>query len=269
MISGRSDIAVCCREESDRFVDNFDGWQHWVPPADRHRPGALAANLQRHTVPVLRDFGGQFEQLHQRFNGSARSLAAQALGLNPEAFDHFALGFDCANGAVAFPAMRVKPPFIVGVRFRRLTPAPGQPKWWSSAGTTGSLLIPLVAEDAETLVLTEGPSDCLAAAQTGVRALGRWSCRLDALQANAVADYATAVGAKRVLVYGDNDDLADPTKVVGKRGAEIATEALRQTAQGIEVLHRQPPAGIKDLREWVQAGATAYDILGGGKGVAA
>lgn len=269
MISGRSDIAVCCREESDRFVDNFDGWQHWIAPADRHRPGALAANLRRHTVPVLRDFAGEFEVYQRMFSGPARSLAAQALGLNPEVFDDFALGFDPASGAVGFPAMQLKPPFIVGVRFRRLAPVAGQPKWWSTPGTTGAVLLPLNVDAVDALVLTEGPSDCLAAAQAGVRALGRWSCRLDALQANAVADYAAAVGAKRVLVYGDNDDLADPTKVVGKRGAEIATEALRQTAQGIEVVHRQPPAGVKDLREWVQAGATACDILGGGKGVAA
>lgn len=269
MVSERSDIAVCCREESDRFIGAFDGWQHWVPPADRHRPADLKANLRRHTVPVLRDFGAEFEVYERMFRGTARTLAAQALGLKPEVFDQFALGFDGATEAVGFPAMQLKPPFIVGVRFRRLTPAPGQPKWWSSPGTTGSLLVPLVAEDAETLVLTEGPSDCLAATQAGVRAVGRWSCRLDDVQANAVVDYATLIGAKRVLVFGDNDDLADPGKTVGKRGAAAAADVLRQVAPGIEVVHRQPPAGIKDMREWVQAGATACDILGCGKGVAA
>ena len=84
-----------------------------------------------------------------------------------------------------------------------------------------------------------------------------------------MVDYATLIGAKRVLVFGDNDDLADPGKTVGKRGAAAATDVLRQMAPAIEVVHRQPPAGIKDMREWVQAGATAGDILGCGKEVAA
>jgi hypothetical protein len=270
LTSGRCDLALCCRQESDQFVAPFDGWLHWVPPSERHRPGDLKNNLRSRTVSSsMRDFGDEFEVYRHAFDATARRMSAEALGIDPAAFDMYGIGFDRKNGAIGFSAMQLRPPYVVGVRFRRLTPAPGQPKWWSTPGSTGATLLPLTFEPAETILLSEGPSDCVSAAQAGVRALGRWSCRLDALQAQAVIDYAGLVGARRVLVYGDNDDLVDPGKDVGRRGASDAAMVLRAAAPQLDVVHRQPPAGIKDVRAWVQAGATASDLLDGGKGVAA
>ncbi len=100
------------------------------------------------------------------------------------------------------------------------------------------------------LLVCEGASDTAAALSIGLEAIGRFSC-------SATADEIVARIRKHrprlVVVIADND-------VPGMRGAEQLCAKLDGIAQA-EI--RTPPAGIKDLREWTQAGATAGDIRKG------
>jgi hypothetical protein len=113
------------------------------------------------------------------------------------------------------------------------------------------------------MLLTEGPSDALAATQVGLHALARWSCTLDQRHLGTVELYLRQLLCPEVMVVGDND-----ARGTGERGADAAAAAIVDQVPDACVMRIQPPAAIKDLREWVRAGATAGDILGAAKEVA-
>lgn len=100
------------------------------------------------------------------------------------------------------------------------------------------------------LVICEGASDTAAALSLGITAIGRLSC--SAIQRETV-ERVRRLSPRSVIVVADNDD-------PGLKGAEKLLRALDGIARA-EL--RRPPDGIKDLRAWKQAGATAGDITKG------
>lgn len=208
-----------------------------------------------------------FEPHLHSFTNNRRARTAEILGLMPSTLDRFPIGWAQSPDAIAYPVMQFDRPQIVGVRYRSADWKEGDPKsrkWWSASGSTHSVMLPFEQlEPNVPLFVCEGPSDTLAAAQVGVHAVGRWSCDLDGFQASIVAKYADMTNSSCIVVVGDNGDAGDR----GRIGAETGAARLRLLAPTRKVIHAQPPAGIKDIREWVLRGATAQDLLEATKGI--
>jgi DNA primase len=100
------------------------------------------------------------------------------------------------------------------------------------------------------LLVCEGASDVAAALSVGLEAIGRFSC---SGTIEETVDRIRRHQPGRVIVVPDNDE-------PGLRGAEQLIRRLDGIAR-VEL--RRPPHGIKDLRAWTQAGATAGDIRKG------
>lgn len=262
LISRFGDTVICCRAESDTPRPQFSGWLHQVPPRDRLAPELIRTRATAFRPHDVQDFGSELESLAKDFDGTARNHAAAALNLHPEAFEPYRLGFDRANDALAVPAMQAADPLVIGIRFRRLNPN-GRMKWWSRIGSTAGLLLPLHAPDeTRPIVLAEGPSDTLAAAQLDLHAIGRWSCALDDRQLKTLQAHLACVPHPEIIVAGDNDESG-----AGKRGADGAAAAIIRQMPDACVRRVQPPARIKDLRQWVIEGCSAGDVIDSAKEV--
>ncbi len=97
------------------------------------------------------------------------------------------------------------------------------------------------------ILIVEGQTDVVAAADLGFVAIGRPSAQggLGLLSKMPLHNC-------KVAVIGENDD------GIGKKGMEAAYETIRrQTAQIVRLM---PPDGVKDLRDWIRSGLTK-DLL--------
>ena len=97
------------------------------------------------------------------------------------------------------------------------------------------------------ILIVEGQTDVVAAADLGVVAIGRPSA-----QGGLKLLSKMPLHNRKVAVIGEND------AGVGKTGMESAYQTIRkQTAQ---ITRLTPPDGIKDLRDWIRSGLTK-DLL--------
>lgn len=256
LISRFGDVAICCRVESKDPAPAFSGWRHPVLPRERIPPALLQQRTREVRLHPVQDFGSEFGGFVSAFGDAERERAAGALGLSPAVFRNFVIGYDRAKDALALPAMQTAEPVVVGIRFRSLFPSNGL-KWWSRSGSTAGLLLPIGAPiDGQPVVLTEGPSDALAASQLGLHAVGRWSCSLDHRQLNTLQEYLAQLENPVVLVVGDNDASGRGNKGADGSAAEIAARMPHVTVRRV-----QPPDRVKDMRDWVRAGATADAVI--------
>jgi len=262
LISRTGDRAVCCRIASAEPAPHYDGWYHEIAVRDRQLPATIKRCTRVPHAHAVMDFSDALVVYERAFTPAARHHAADTLGLKVEVFGPYRIGYHAESDALALPAMQLDDPAICGIRFRSLKPT-GR-KWWTAPGSTGCLLLPTRApRDGEPVLLTEGPSDALAATQVGLHALARWSCALDQRQLNSVDAYLKQLPDPVVVVVGDNDE-----RGTGQRGADGAAAAICRQVPSARVQRVNPPSHIKDLREWVKAGATAQDVLASAKEVA-
>ena len=262
LISSFGDTAICCRVESDTPRPQFAGWLHKILPRDRQAPALIQKSATAYRPHDIHDFGDQLDGFMQQFDGTARLHASAALQLHPDVFGRYQIGFDRTNDALAIPAMQLANPIVIGIRFRRLNPN-ARTKWWTCIGSTAGLLLPLHAPDEESpIILAEGPSDTLAAWQLGLHAVGRWSCALDDRQLKTLQSHVECMPKVEVIVVGDNDESG-----AGKRGADGAASSIAQHIPRARVRRVQPPARIKDLRQWVIEGCSAGDVIDSAKDV--
>ena len=100
------------------------------------------------------------------------------------------------------------------------------------------------------ILITEGASDTIAAADMGFVAIGRANYAVgdeDAL--------ITLIKGRDVVIIGDRDK---ETKV-GEKGMESVFAVLRPVCKSVVKL--LPPEGIKDLREWFNQGLTQDQLI--------
>ena len=257
MVSEAGDFALCTKEESDDRFEKLDGWIHFIPAKDRR----ARSIVNKHTTPVsnsleLRDF----TLFHQHYTRSMTPLArinlANGLGLSVEALEQFDLGYCVYPSALVIPAMAGDHQ-IVGLRHRRMNPSGSVSKWHCERGSAAyPLLRKTPVEPGMPLIITEGPSDCFAATAIGLSACAKWSKPLDVLKARVLIDYATRVQSSMCIVAGDNDASGG-----GETSAIESGLLIKELMPNAQVLTVIPPRDIKDLREWVQKGATAAMVL--------
>jgi hypothetical protein len=180
-----------------------------------------------------------------------RERLSRLLDVDAGALERLGVGWNAERSAWTFP-MSDGCGRIVGIqqRFR----GTGDKRLMIMKGHRSGLFEPIGMPDRSLggvdLVICEGASDTAAALSLGITAIGRLSC--SAIQRETV-ERVRRLSPRSVIVVADND-------APGLEGAEKLLCALDGIAQ-TEL--RRPPDGIKDLRAWKQAGATAGDITKG------
>ena len=184
---------------------------------------------------------------------------AAGLGVSADALRRLSVGYSPQRSAWLFP-MRDAAGEICGVRLRlangrklsirggheglftpSLEPAPKGPE------SIGDMLRRCFPE-LQALLIPEGPTDTAALLDLGFPALGRPSCRSGAA---LVVEVCKRLQPGRVVVVTDAD-------APGRAGAEALARRLRAYVPDVRII--EPPAGVKDAREWKRAGATRPDV---------
>lgn len=200
------------------------------------------------TVPEqAQDVGDVADRYYLASNAaSARTVLAARIGVGADALDRMRVGWNAALSAWTFP-MRDGRGRVVGIQQRFSSTGDKRVVKGHSSGVFEPLHLDVRGEE---LVICEGASDAAAALTVGLAAIGRFSCS-GTLEETVARVLRHRPG--RVIVVADNDE-------PGLRGAE---QLLRRLDGIARAELRRPPQGIKDLRAWTQAGATAGDIMKG------
>ena len=171
------------------------------------------------------------------------------LGLSYESLITFGVGWYADELAWSFPMTNPKTGNVTGIRLRR----PDGSKFAVSGGKDG-LFLPrnersATAITSDLLVITEGPTDAIAAFDLGfLNVAGRASCLGGTRH---LVSLIKAQPPASVAILADAD-------ARGIDGANRLAAALMLHSRSLRVV--TPPARFKDLRAWKLAGATRDDL---------
>lgn len=240
----RVDVGTICPRTPEGAVRDLGtaGYLHLDGERERVR-----ATWSR-TVPAqAQDVGDVADRYYLASNAaSARTALAARIGVGADALDRMRVGWNAALSAWTFP-MRDGRGRVVGIQQRFSSTGEKRVVKGHSSGVFEPFHLDVRGEE---LVICEGASDAAAALTVGLAAIGRFSCS-GTLEETVARVLRHRPG--RVIVVADNDE-------PGLRGAE---QLLRRLDGIARAELRRPPQGIKDLRAWTQAGATAGDITKG------
>jgi hypothetical protein len=168
------------------------------------------------------------------------ALLARELGVTEGSLRRLGVGWSAKHRAWTFP-MYGAAGEVRGIRLRGTNG-----RKWSVKGGREGLFIPDGLDAAQRLLICEGPTDTAAALDMGCAAVGRPSCN------GGVDLLLRLVRARRpgeLVIVADHD-------APGQRGAAALATVLAGYVPAVRVI--MPPA--KDLRAWLQSGATANDL---------
>ena len=232
--------AVCCmRVASEKRLRN-GGHVHRLTPDDWHRPHVRRIELpawKRRPVRVFGDLGSRYEAAAG--DSTVARLATQ-LGVSAESLRRLHIGHD--GRAYTFP-MRTPNRSVCGIRLRY----PNGRKLSVQGGREGLFLPDPATDEPEPgpLYVCEGPTDTAALLTLGLDAIGRPSCR------GAVRLTSDVSKGRDIVVFADGD-------APGQSGAKALVCTLALYCQSVRLI--RPPDGAKDVRQWVQRGATRADV---------
>lgn len=238
MLAPDGGAAICARVESDRRAGDA-GYLHRLRDGRggrREYVRRIPARVPGPTVAI--DFGALAARYTAALSADRLADLAGSLGVSAAALSRLRAGWD--GSAYTFP-MRDASGRVVGVRRR----FPDGRKLSVKGGHEG-LFIPRDLAGDGLLCIAEGPTDTASLLTLGVETIGRPSCR-------GAVHHACDVASRRDAVV-----IADGDKP-GREGAIRLCGALRIRARSVRLI--APPAGVKDARAWVEAGATRDDVL--------
>jgi DNA primase len=135
---------------------------------------------------------------------------------------------------------------VLGIRLRR----PNGLKFAVTGGKEGLFIPSVVEEDTSSpLLAPEGPTDTAALLQMGfTNVVGRPNCTGGI---KLLTELVCRRKPREAVVVSDGDE-------PGRRGADNLASVLVAYAPKVRVIG--PPAGIKDVRDWLRAGATRQEV---------
>jgi hypothetical protein len=228
--------AICQRLESTRRAGEA-GWLHVLhASSEPYVARKVTIELRDH------DFGRYAESARQFRSpdgpGSVHPLAVE-LGVSAASLNRLAVGWD--RGLWMFP-MSDSCGRTIGIRCRS-----SRGSKFAVKGSRQGLFIPSGLGSCARLLVVEGPTDTAAALDLGYDAIGRPSCNGGVDQ---VRSYVRAKGCRDVVVIADRDE-------AGQSGARNLARTLALVTR---VRVAEPPEGMKDLREWLRAGARRQQV---------
>ncbi|QDU21824.1 toprim domain-containing protein [Urbifossiella limnaea] len=237
LVAADKTACICPRTESAKRCGDA-GFLHRLTDTPRQY-GPRRVVLRPATAPP--DLSALAASYRDAATPDRLAAFAAELGVGPASLTAFGVGWAAGYPAWAFPMTDPTTGTVTGIRLR-----PPVGKKFSVTGGKESLFLPgsLNAGD-DPLLVCEGATDAIAAHTVGFpNAIGRPSCTGGTAHLVALVRLHKPA---RVVVVGDNDE-------PGMRGAEALASRLTLYARDVRVI--APPAGVKDLRAWVAAGAT-------------
>ncbi len=234
--------AICMRiGDGARRQTRNGGYLHVLRESDYH-PVACTRRVAVPAAPMLA-LAERVRWWEQCLTLARREAYAESLGVDPAALGVYAVGWAREYGAYSHP-MLDHAGRIVGVRLRNT-----DGRKWSVRGGHEGIFAPRRWPPMDsTWYVVEGASDALAGYSVGLDCIGRPSCTGGA---QTLARMVREHRPSRIVVVADGD-------TPGMAGAERLAHILMLFCGDVRILTPPPPA--KDLRAWVQAGATAAHI---------
>jgi hypothetical protein len=239
------DAAICARVESQSRCGEA-GWLHRLRD-DLFRPERRSRRFRIDTPVVAPiDFAAMALDYKTALGCHAKGLLAATLGVSERSLGRLGAGWSARHRASTFP-MRDGAGHVVGIRLRGTD---GR-KWAVKGSRQGIFFSDTLNTCADRLLICEGPTDCAALLDLGFDVIGRPSCNSGngSVLSLVLADWRFV--AREVVIVADNDS-------PGQRGAWKLATMLVSYVSCVRIF--APPDGIKDAREWVQSGATRFDI---------
>ena len=237
-IAGDGSVAYCMRIESDRLMRS-GGWLHRLREIRCEGPQRRGPPVSLKLSPPKPRRYLSSESISKTWAGWADGTSdeqvqtlAESLCVTGEAVRLLGGCWAWPHGAWGFPMFDGNEEFA-GIRLRA-----EDGNKWALRGSHQGIFIPDM-EPPEEILVAEGPTDAAAAISLGLYAIGRPSCTGGAREITALCRRR---GIKRVSVLADSDE-------PGIRGA-------REFCRRVSVQSRVVVLPAKDLREWLQNGAT-------------
>lgn len=242
--TAEGDAVACMRVWSDHEMEN-GGYLH-----KDFDQSTIADYPQEAPEPPKLDVSDWLTRFVD-FSPEGLAKASCEMALSLQALESLDCGWCRVYNAFAFP-MSDAEGWPIGVRLRHRH---GQ---WKRAvlGSRAGLFIPKTFSRRGTLYVCEGPTDTAAMLGLGFNAIGRPSCSGQVQQVSQLVQ--GMVSSPDVVIVADNDAPDERGIRVGMRGAQRLGEQLRIYARTVRII--TPPAGIKDVRDWVANGARKLDI---------
>lgn len=248
-------LCVCKRVPSPYPTKSGNGWIHVLKDAPREERVYKPLPKRR-----LFDAEKTMENFRKEFLFSnLLPVLAKDIDLLSTSVDKFECGFSSFHSAWAFP-MRDGDEKVVGIRLRQK----GSSKKWSVAGSQDGLFISrgLTPREAvynglkgKELFIVEGATDAIAGLSLGLPCVGRSSCNTGGEHLLRLCE---RLRVSRVTIIADNDSYK--TREDGSLW-KPGLEGAKKLAQKLKRVYRIIIPPKKDLREWVQCGATQAMIL--------
>jgi hypothetical protein len=243
LISGDQTAAICARVESGKRCGEA-GWLHrlredrWQPRRCTVRPVAVT------TPKAAQDFTPLVEAYEKAVDRNCLSRLAQSLGVAVQSLLALGIGWSTPHHAWSFP-MRDAANHIIGIHLRQWSG-----RKFAVPGSRNGLFLPrAISPSGSRLLIAEGCSDTAALLTLGFNeAVGRPSCSSGT---NLLLGLVCQYRPQQAILVADNDQ-------PGRRGADELASALRAYVPLICII--SPPPDLKDVRSWLQRGATAADI---------
>lgn len=192
----------------------------------------------------------RLQSLSESLGVSQKSLMRLRLGWIDEYVDQTTGELVVTRGTYSFP-MRQAGNLVVGIRLRTR-----DSQKFSVRGSLNGLFIPRDISPGGTLFVVEGPTEAAVMLDWGFSAIGRPS---NTAGKSYCVDYCKRFLPRRpVIILRNNDPQGSVAETHTIAGAASLAEDLMREKAASEVSIFKPPA--KDLREWLQQGATKKDL---------
>lgn len=237
--------AICARIEEGSVKKSGDaGWLHILIDShnrhNRHKGTAKERRLMK-TTAILKgkciDFERMTQQYSQQLNMNRLKAVSKQLGVSIESLKRLYIGWD--SKAYTFPMSN---DFGKKSGIHRRFPNGFKA---SVKGSKVGLFIPSDLTGKGPMLICEGLSDTVAALCLAFDAIGRPSCNS---KVNMTARY---VQGRNIAIVADND-------TPGRSGTEKLALKLVLFCPSVKIIC--PPAGIKDLRQWLSTGLTSNTL---------
>ena len=242
-------IAICMRVSNGAIKQTRNGgWLHRL----RELPWQPTPGHVHHVwLPASREVRADLTQLATRFRATVNPdnlhRLGISLGLSVNSLNRLGIGWSEDHRAWSFPMVDCRGN-VLGIRLRQRNGF----KFAVTGGHDG-LFVPHSQENecgGSPLIICEGATDTAAVLDLGFSlVVGRPSCTGGA---KLLIELVNAWKTADVVILSDGDD-------AGRRGAETLAALLLAYLKIVRII--EPPAGIKDARAWLRAGATHPHLM--------
>jgi phage/plasmid primase-like uncharacterized protein len=225
------------------------GWLHRLrdDPAWQARRSSMPRKT-RDERKVHRDFRELAQRATTSISAADLRWLSDRLGLSEGSLRELEVGM--LGDVFTFP-MQDEMGAIIGIRTRRRDGTKA-----CVPGSHNGLFCPGAVFLRDPLVICEGPTDTAAAMDLGFCAIGRPNCNARArMTANLVGHFRPG----RIVIFAQRDKINELTgEAPGLAGAQELARVLAHPRRRVRII--MPPEGIKDVRQWLRAGATRADV---------